>query len=103
MYALVAGVHCVIMADNTIVLDPDQLDSEQAVASLTFVFESIHSNVVAAHTSGRFTIDQYHFAITKCKHASKTIFEFYRAAVKKYAAQTIETKMETFGEDELNT
>lgn len=91
MYALVAGVHCVIMADNTIVLDPDQLVSEQAVASLTFVFESIHSNVVATHTNGRFTIEQYHFAMAKCKHASKTIFNFYRAAVKKYV-----------GKDDLN-
>lgn len=102
MTALVAGVHCVILADNTIVLDPDQLVFGQAVASLTFVFESIHSNIIAAHTSGRFTIEQYQFAMIKSKHASKTIFNFYRAAVNKYAAHTIENKMKNVGEDELN-
>lgn len=92
MYALVAGVHCVLMDDNELILDPDQLDFEHAVASLTFVFESIHLNVVAAHTSGRFTIEQYHRAVIKCKHASKTIFNFYRAAIEKYAPHTIGTE-----------
>lgn len=100
MNALVAGVHCVIMADNKLVLDPDQLISEQAVASLTFVFESIHLNVIASHTSGRFTIGQYHLALTKCKHASQTIFNFYRAAVQKYSV--LETEMKILDEDELN-
>lgn len=85
MYALVAGVHCAIMADNQIVIDPYQC--EQSVASLTFVFDSVNFNVITCHTSGSFTIEQYHLALAKCKHASKTIFNFYRAAVKKYATQ----------------
>lgn len=92
MYALVAGVHCVLMADNELILDPDQLVFEHAVATLTFVFESINLNVVAAHTSGRFTIEQYHRAAMKCKHASQSIFNFYRAAMEKSAAHTVGTE-----------
>lgn len=88
MHALVAGIHCVLMADGTFVLDPDQLVFEQSVASLTFIFESIHLNVVSVHTTGCFTVDQYHQAMIKCKHASKTIFDFYRAAAEKYAAHS---------------
>lgn len=102
MNALVAGIHCVLMPDNKLVLDPDQLIFEQAVASLTFIFESTQLNVVATHTTGRFTIEQYHRAMIKCKHASTTIFDFYRAAVEKYAARPIETKIKKLCEDELN-
>lgn len=102
MHALVAGVHCVLLSDDKLVLDPDQLVSEQSVASLTFVFESIHLNVVAAHTSGRFSIEQYHRAMIKCKHASKIIFDFYRAAMEKFAANTIETKIKTLEVDAMH-
>lgn len=82
MNGLVAGVHSVLMADNELILDPDQLTFDKAVASLTFVFESIHSNVVAIHTSGRFTIEQYHNALVRSKYASKTIFDLYRKNLK---------------------
>lgn len=82
MYALVAGVHCVLMADDDLVIDPDQLTSEKAVASLTFVFESIHLNLVAVHTSGCFTVEQYRNALINSKFASRTIFEFYREEFK---------------------
>lgn len=92
MCALVAGVHCVLMADNELILDPNQLDFEQAVASLTFVFESIHLNMVASHTSGRFTIEQYHRAVMRCKHASKSIFNFYRTAMENYTTDTVGTE-----------
>lgn len=92
MYALIAGVHCVLMADNKLILDPNQIDFEHAVASLTFVFESIHSNVVAVHTKGRFTIDQYQNAVTKCKQASRSIFNFYRDALEKYEAHSVGTQ-----------
>lgn len=92
MYALFAGVHCALMADNELILDPNQLVFEHAVASLTFVFESISLNVVSIHTSGHFTIEQYNSALVKCKHASKSIFKFYREAMVKYMAHTMGTE-----------
>lgn len=94
MKSLLGGVHCVITSDNELVLDPDQLVSEHAVASLTFVFESVHRNVVAVHTTGRFTIGQYNDAVIKCRHASDIIFKFYREVIKKFATHTTTTKVE---------
>lgn len=85
MKSLLAGVHCAITNDNELVLDPDQLVCEHAVASLTFVFECVQRNVVAAHTTGRFTIGQYNDAVIKCRHASDIIFKFYREAIRKFA------------------
>lgn len=88
MKALLAGVHCVITNDNEIVLDPDQNTSEHAAASLTFVFDSIEKNIVAVHTTGKFTIGQYNDAVTQCKHASETVFKFYRDAIRKFVKKS---------------
>lgn len=95
MKSLLAGVHCAITNDNELVLDPDQLVCERAVASLTFVFESVQRNVVATHTTGRFTIGQYNDAVIKCRHASDIIFKFYREVIRKFATHTTTTKVET--------
>ncbi|GLH16465.1 Exosome complex exonuclease RRP46 [Gryllus bimaculatus] len=53
-------------------------------ASLTFVFDSAKKNLVASHTSGVFSQEQYHESLLKCRQASCEIFEFYRSLVKKY-------------------
>lgn len=84
MKSTFAGVHCVLSNDNELVLDPDQFICEHAVSSLTFVFDSIHRNVIAAHTTGRFTIGQYNDAVIKCRKASDIIFNFYREAIRKF-------------------
>lgn len=95
MKGLLAGVHCALTSDNELVLDPDQLVCERAVANLTFVFESVHRNVVAVHTTGRFTIGQYNDAVIKCRHASEIIFNFYREAMKKYLTHAMGAKLDT--------
>lgn len=96
MKSLLAGVHCVINSENELILDPDQFVSEHAVASLTFVFESIQKNVVAVHTTGRFPIGQYNDAVIKCRHASEIIFKFYREIIRKIATHaTTTTKVKT--------
>lgn len=89
MKSLLAGVHCVITNDNELVLDPDQSICDHAVASLTFVFDSVQKNVVAAHTTGRFTIGQYNDAVTQCKHASEIVFKFYRDAIRKFMKRSV--------------
>lgn len=95
-----AGVHCILTADNELVLDADQLACEHAVASLTFVYESVHRNVVAVHTTGRFTIGQYNDAVIKCRHASEIIFKFYRESLRKYVMYQIGSEDENDGDDE---
>lgn len=95
MKGLLAGVHCVLTTENELVLDPVQLVCEHAVATLTFVFESVHRNVVAVHTTGRFTIGQYNDAVIKCRHASEIIFKFYREAMKKYLTHAMSTDIKS--------
>lgn len=84
MKMLLAGVHCILDENSELVLDPDQSRCEKALASLTFVFDSINKNTIATHTTGRFTIGQYNDALIQCKQASDTIFQFYRDAIKKF-------------------
>lgn len=95
MKSLLAGVHCIITIENDLVLDPDQFVCEHAIASLTFVFESIHKNIVAVYSTGQFTIGQYNDAVIKCRHASDIIFNFYRKIIKKFATHATITKVET--------
>jgi hypothetical protein len=52
-------------------------------ASLTFVFDSIKKNIIASHTTGRFTQFQYQESLLKCRNVSDKIFSFYRDIVKK--------------------
>lgn len=89
MKCLLAGVHCVITNDNELVLDPDQDICGNAIASLTFVFESIQKNIVAVHTTGRFTIGQYNDAVTQCRQASEIIFKFYKEAIRKFVKRSV--------------
>lgn len=84
MKSLLAGVHSAITTDGELVLDPEQSVCDHAVASLTFVFDSVEKNVVAVHTNGRFTIGQYNDAVIQCRMASEKIFQFYRDAIKKF-------------------
>lgn len=92
MKSLLAGVHCVITDNKELVLDPDQSICEQATASLTFVFESVQNNIVTVHTNGKFSIGQYNDALIQCRHASKSIFEFYREAIKKFSKYSYENQ-----------
>lgn len=95
MKGLLAGVHCVLTTDDDLIIDPVQLVCERAVASLTLVFESVNRNVVAVHTTGRFTIGQYNDAVIKCRQASDIIFKFYREAMKKYLSYAMAVDIDT--------
>lgn len=85
MKSLVAAVHCAITEAGELVLDPEQDVCDRSVANFTFVFDNVDKNVVAVHTNGRFTIEQYQSALKQCKHASDVIFKFYRDAIRKYS------------------
>lgn len=84
MKMLIAGVHCVINCDGDLIIDPDREQAENALASLTFVFDSVDKNIVAEHTTGKFTIGQYNDALVQCQQASNAIFQFYRNALTKF-------------------
>lgn len=87
MKSLVAAVHCVITVDQELILDPEQDICDGSVADFTFVFDNVDKNLVAVHSKGRFTIEQYQNALKQCKHTSDAIFKFYRDVIRKYSKQ----------------
>lgn len=87
MKSLVAAVHCAINESNELVLDPEQDVCDRSVANCTFVFDNVDKNVIAVHTNGRFTIEQYQNALQQCKQASDVIFQLYRDAIRKFSKQ----------------
>lgn len=84
MKMLIAGVHCIINSDDDLIIDPDREQTENAQASLTFVFDSVNKNIITEYTTGKFTIGQYTDALVQCQQASSAVFEFYRNAFKKF-------------------
>lgn len=56
---MIAAVHCVIDENDKIKLDVTAKMATKAVSSLTFVFERETKTTVAAHTTGKFKIEQY--------------------------------------------
>lgn len=85
MKFLVAAVNCAIDADGECILDPDTKQEANCSAQLTFVFDSVHQNTVAIHTTGMYTIAQYNDALAMCQEASRCVFAFYRDVVAKFA------------------
>ncbi|XP_044730272.1 exosome complex component RRP46 [Chrysoperla carnea] len=91
MRFLVAAVTCILDKKQqfSLISSSHQLQQqfydEYPMATFTFVFENINYNIVASHTTGTFTDEQYTEAVHRCKLASEKIFEFYRNIVCKYA------------------
>nr|XP_019558608.2 exosome complex component RRP46 [Aedes albopictus] len=84
MRYLVAAVHCVLREeDGEIVLDPDALQSKDARAKFTFVFENCTRNTVSIYTHGKFTTEQYHRALKMAEEAVVKVFLFYGEIVGK--------------------
>ncbi|XP_023712969.1 exosome complex component RRP46 [Cryptotermes secundus] len=83
MKFLVAAVSCMIDHEDNILIDPNSKQLKGSKASLTFVFDSIKKNIMACHTTGRFTQLQYEESLLKCRNGSDKIFSFYREIVRK--------------------
>ncbi|XP_058445397.1 exosome complex component RRP46 [Malaya genurostris] len=83
MKYLVAAVHSVLGENDKITLDPDELQSKDARAKFTFVFESVGRKTVSIYTHGKFTSDQYHRALRMSTAAVGKIFDFYQEIVAK--------------------
>lgn len=77
MKYLVAAVHSILRDDGEIVLDPDALQSKDARAKFTYVFENCTKNTVSIYTHGKFTTEQYHRALRMSEQAVAKVFDFY--------------------------
>ncbi|XP_055586411.1 exosome complex component RRP46 [Uranotaenia lowii] len=85
MKYLVAAVHSVLDKDGKLQLDPDELQSQNARAKFTFVFENVSRNTVSIYTHGKFTSEDYHQALRMATEAVEKVFDFYQEIIGKQA------------------
>ncbi|KAF3424063.1 hypothetical protein E2986_05214 [Frieseomelitta varia] len=82
----IAAINCMIQKDSEdIILDPDNIQLQEAKAEFTFAFDSMDKNVICCYTTGCFTETEFLKTMDRCKQASQYVFDFYRNLVKKYA------------------
>ncbi|KAK9759081.1 3prime exoribonuclease family, domain 1 [Popillia japonica] len=78
----IAAVSCTLSKNEEMYLDPGLLELKDAKAVFVFVFDSNEGQIVASHTTGTFSVNQFKQALKLCKGASTEIFEYYRTALK---------------------
>lgn len=84
----VAAVGCMLDEEGQIILDPTLKQAKDAETLMTFAFDSIDNTVISVTTTGVYSQDIFQQCLSACKEASKEVFEFYRAALKRKLART---------------
>ncbi|XP_043679404.1 exosome complex component RRP46 [Vespula pensylvanica] len=82
----VAAVTCMIEKDSKkIILDPDNIQLQNAMAVFTFTYDSLKKDIISCNTMGRFTDKEFVECVDRCRQASSCVFNFYREVVRRYA------------------
>lgn len=96
----IAAIHCCIDDDDNVIVDPEYSTEEDNLvfsrvqkpkriskfkADFTFVFDSIKKSIIAIHTNGKYSLQQYREAEKLCRLASQNVFDFYCELAKKYS------------------
>lgn len=79
----VAAVHCIVDKKGEIIVDPNHRQAKDSIALFTFAFDSVHKNLVACNTEGKFNMAQYNDCQILAKAASEKVFQFYRDEIRK--------------------
>ncbi|XP_018568929.1 exosome complex component RRP46 [Anoplophora glabripennis] len=77
MKFMFGAVSCFLTEDNEFHLIPPINDSS-VKASFIFVFENVKERILASHTEGSFTKEQYEEAFNLSKQQSKNVFLFFK-------------------------
>ncbi|KAJ3649240.1 hypothetical protein Zmor_020993 [Zophobas morio] len=80
MKCMYAAVTCFLDRSDSIVLIPPA-DEREIKGSFMFVFDSVEKTILASHTEGSFSIDQYKDALSLCREESTNIFNFFKKAL----------------------
>lgn len=83
MRYLMAAVSCAINDNGGIIMDPNTLQEQSSVAVLTFVFENCNYGVITVSAKGCYTLDQFQQCLSKCRDASKYVFQFFKDSISK--------------------
>ncbi|XP_014477601.1 PREDICTED: exosome complex component RRP46 [Dinoponera quadriceps] len=86
MKFVIAAVSCMIEKETEkTIVDPDNIQLQNAKSAFTFAFDSIKKDVVCCHTVGRFSQSEFLASMDKCRQVSQYVFDYYRDVTKKYA------------------
>lgn len=89
MKFMVAAVSAAVTDEGKIITDPDKKVEDEAVATMTFVFDSENYYLVSVLTQGKFTQEVYKACRDLCRKASKSVFAFYRESLEKKIKKTL--------------
>lgn len=96
----IAAIHCAVDEDDNVVVDPEYDGEDESLiftrtqkpkrsskfkADFTFVFDSINKSMIAVHTNGKYSLQQYREAEKLCRQTSQNIFDFFCELTKKYS------------------
>lgn len=85
MKCMFAAVTCILSIDNTSLHIVTESQEKDCKASFVFVFDSLKKQVIASHTEGSFSKEQYMEALELCRDESEYIFQFFKAALLAYS------------------
>jgi len=88
MNFMVAAVSVAVTDEGKILTDPEKRVEDEAVSSMTFVFDSLNYDLVSVLTSGKFNQQLYNTCRDLSRQASKSIFAFYRESLEKKLTKT---------------
>lgn len=80
MKSVFAAVTCFLTVDEELALNVS-VDKNSIKATAVFVFENIQKKVIASHTQGTFTIDQYKKGLELARLRSELIFDFFKSTI----------------------
>ena len=61
----------------------------QKMTLLTFVFENCNYGVITVSAKGCYTLDQFQQCLSKCRDASKYVFQFFKDSISNDVLETI--------------
>ncbi|XP_076258556.1 exosome complex component Rrp46 [Rhynchophorus ferrugineus] len=77
MKFLFGSVSCFLMNDGELSLIPP-VNESSIKGMFVFVFNNTKGEVIASHTEGLFTAEQYHDALVLCRNEVKDVFSFFK-------------------------
>ncbi|EFA07181.2 exosome complex component RRP46 [Tribolium castaneum] len=80
MKCMFAAVTCFIHKDESLVFTPP-INEDQVKAMFMFVFDSVEKSIIASHTDGSFSVEQYKDALSLCKEECANMFDFFKKSL----------------------
>lgn len=77
MKFLFGAVSCFLMKDGVLSMTPS-VNESLIKGIFVFVFNNTKGEVIASHTEGLFTTEQFNDALVLCRNEVKNVFNFFK-------------------------